>query len=165
MLEESHPFRDCWVQLQAEEAQGELLKIFSPLLETSKFESFGKDIQNALNRVFTKAFHFRARCVPPRGTRYELIQIRAGDIFEPRYMKAQRPDGSIVSVPSGETHRVKVCVHGCLVSHEFEERSLNGESADTITQSFVLAKQSDRVTNNVARGVLKSGKAVVILED
>lgn len=56
MLEENHPFRDCWIQLHSEEAQSEFLKLLSPLLETSKFKSFDKDIQDPLNRVFTEVF-------------------------------------------------------------------------------------------------------------
>jgi hypothetical protein len=165
MLEENHPFRNCWVQSHVEEVQCELLRLLSPLIDASKMGIFDKDIRAALNRVFTTAFHFRARCVPPKGTRYELVQVKAGDIFDPQYMEAQRPDGCIQAVPSGKTHRVKVCVHGCLVSHVIEDEPFDEESRSTISQPFVSAYERDRSSEKKLRGVLKSGKAIVILED
>jgi hypothetical protein len=165
MLEENHPFRDCWVQSQVEEVQCELLRLLSPLIESSRMEIFDKDIRSALNRVFTRAFHFRARCVPPRGTRYELIQIKAGDIFDPQYMEAQRPDGCIQSVFSGKEHRVKICVHGCLVSHVIADEPFGGETCRSISQPFGSAYEGGRSTEKKLRGVLKSGKAIVVLED
>lgn len=165
MLEENNPFRDCWVQSQVEEVQFEFLRLLSPLIETSKMKTFDKDIRAALNRVFTGAFHFRARCVPPRGSRYELMQVKAGDIFDPEYMEAQRPDGRIQPVPSGKVRRVKVCIHGCLVSHVIEDESFDGGSCSTISQSFVSVYERDQAIEKKLGGVLKSGKAIVILED
>jgi hypothetical protein len=165
MLEENHPFRDCWVQSHVEEAQYELLTLLSPLLEAPKLEDFDKDIRNALNRAFTDAYHFRALCVPPRGTRYEIMQPSPGDIFDHEYMEAQRPDGSNVSVPCGERHQVKFCVLGCLVSHVFKEESLNGDTFNTMNQSFLSVKKRDGITESMPRGALRSGKAIVVLEE
>lgn len=171
MLEENNPFRDCWVQSQVEQVQSEFLQLLTPLIEASKMEIFDKDIRTALNRVFTTAFHFRARCVAPRGTRYELMQVKAGGVFDPEYMEAQRPDGCIIqSVPSsrGKVRRVKVCIHGCLVSHVIEDEPSSydgGESCSTISQQFVSVYENDQTVEKKLRGALKSGKAIVILED
>ncbi|OOQ87552.1 hypothetical protein PEBR_15545 [Penicillium brasilianum] len=162
MLEENHPFRDCWVESHVEEVQGELLRLLSPLIESSKLELYDMDIRTALKQLFTRAFHFRARCVPPRGTHYELIQVKAGDMFDPRYMEAQRPDGTIQSIPSGKAYRVKVCVHGCLVSHTFEE-PFDGKSCSKISEPFMSLY--DESMGKKLGGVLRSRKAIVILED
>ncbi|CRG87919.1 hypothetical protein PISL3812_04941 [Talaromyces islandicus] len=165
MLEENDQFRDCWVQSQVEEVRCELLRLLSPLIEASKMKIFDKDIRTALDRVFTRAFHFRARCVPPKGARYELLQIKAGDIFDPEYMEAQTPDGSIQSVPSGKVCRVKLCIHGCLVLHVIENESFDEESRSTISQPFLSVYDRDQAVEKKLEGVLKSGKAIVILED
>jgi hypothetical protein len=165
MLEENHPFRDCWIQTQVEQVQFELLQLLSPILEASKMEIFGKDIRTSLNRAFTDAFQFRARCVPPRGTRYELMQVKPGDIFDPEYMEAQRSDGSVFPIPRGKARCVKVCVHGCLISHVIEDEALEGDSYSTVSQPFVSAHEKENLFQSEKRVILKSGKAIVILED
>lgn len=162
MLEEDHPFRDCWIQSQVE-VQYEFLWLLSPLIEASKMEIFEKGIRAALNQVFTVAFHFRARCVPPKGTQYELMQVEAGDLFDPEYMVAQGPDGCIQSVPSEKAHRVKLCVQGCLISYVIDDEPCAGALCSTISQPFISAGRR-RAIEKKQRKVLKSRKAIVILD-
>ncbi|KAJ5263551.1 hypothetical protein N7478_011156 [Penicillium angulare] len=164
MLEEDHPFRESWIQSQVEEVKSEFLCLIDPLFEASKMEIFDKGIQAALNQVFAEAFRFRARCVPPKGTRYELMQVKEGDMFDPEYMVAQGPDGSIRSIPSEKAYRVKLCVHGCLISYVMDDESFDGALCSTISQAFISADGKGRSFENKQKKVLKSEKAIVILD-
>ncbi|KAJ5161065.1 hypothetical protein N7492_006457 [Penicillium capsulatum] len=165
MLKENHPFRDVWVRSHVENVQREALTFFSPLLNPSKLERLRGDVERTLKRVFTNAFQLRAQLVPPKGQRYELIQFRPGTLFNPEYMSPQTTINNHVSPVEAKGQKVKICVHGCLVSHEIEEEPSEGEALKTITQSFIYSGQEDGLACNSMKGVLKSEKSVVILDD
>lgn len=165
MLKDDHPFREIWVRSHVENVQREALTFFSPLLNPLEIERLRRDIERTLNRVFTNAFYLRARLVPPKGKRYELIQFRPGAPFNPEYMSAQATNNNHVTPAGAKGQRVKMCVHGCLVSHEIEEEPFEGEALKTITQSFISSSQKDGSACKSVKGVLKSYKSVVVLDD
>ncbi len=162
-MEQNHQFRDCWVQSQVENAQCTFLKICDSFLDESKVQNAEKDIKEALNRLLTDAFLFRARCIPPNDSHYELIHFEPGDVYDSNYMEAREIDGTPVSVSDGKIHLIKLCVHGCLVAHAIEVNSIGAGSPNTISQNFISTM--DEGISSTGGGGLKSGKAIVLLGD
>ncbi|KAJ5956678.1 hypothetical protein N7501_010957 [Penicillium viridicatum] len=163
MLERNHQFRDCWVQSQVENAQCTFLNLCNSFLDESKVKDAEKDMKEALNRLLTDAFYFRARCVPPNASHYELIHFEPGDVFDSNFMEARGVDGTPVSVSDGKGHLIRLCVHGCLVAHAIEANSIGAGSPNKLSESFISTM--DEGISTTGGGVLKSEKAIVLLGD
>ncbi|KAJ5295673.1 hypothetical protein N7508_010494 [Penicillium antarcticum] len=163
MLEKNHQFRDCWVQSHVENARCKFLKLCNPFLDEAMLANINSDIQEALNLFLTDAFHFRARCVPPNGSHYEFVQFEPGDLFDPNFMEAREVDGTLVSVSDENLYLVKLCVHGCLVSHARDGNSVDAITSRTLAQAFVSTM--DEGIGTTAGGTLKTMKAIVLLGD
>lgn len=161
MLGKNHQFRACWVQSHASALQTDMMNSLKYLIDTEELKNLGSNLENSLNRLFCHALEFRASCIPPPGTRYEILQFRKGDDFDPRYMEAQEFDGTPVYCPSSKLtgRKVDICIHGCLVSHEVNDALVNIKTSPTLSEPFVK-RDHDRRTSMK----LKSGRAVVILE-
>lgn len=141
MLKEDHPFREIWIRSHMENVQRETLAFFSPILNPSKLERIQIDVDRTLTRALTNAFHLRARLIPPKGQRYELVQFRPGTVFNPEYMSPLPAKHNHNNPTIGTDPRVKTCVHGCLVSHRAKEEPVESESLKALTQPFVSSSE------------------------
>lgn len=163
-MSENHPFNDCWVQSRVEDLQSDLLSILDPLVDQEKLEPVGKPLLNSIERLLTSSFHFRARCVPPAGFCYELLHFKGEDSFDPNYMEAQELDGTALSASDESSHSygVVMCTHGCLLAHPVEPGSRH-DSLQVQKSSFVCLARRSLDRGQCATGILKSGKAAVIV--
>ncbi|KAJ5114017.1 hypothetical protein N7456_002551 [Penicillium angulare] len=165
MLKDNHQFKDKWIGSQVEDMQAELLSLFHPILDTEEMERIEKELPNHLNPLLNSAFNFRARCVPPSSSRYELLHFKKGDKFDPEYMQVEEFDG--VNVPLSEEspyhERIMRCTHGCFVEHPVDPSS-GHDSMQTLAKPFVYFARQSLNAGGRAMGQLKSGKAIVVLK-
>lgn len=160
MLNDDHQFR-CWIQKEVEDTQTQFLRLFRPLFDTRVFEEVKHQTTRDLGITFKGAFEARARFIPPEGSRYKLLQFKAGEKFDPAYMKIEETNSKATSAISyGSIHRIKACVHGCLIEYPINKDSSFADIPQSLDQPLIPGEGglSGRET-----GILKSDKAVVIL--
>lgn len=163
MLNNNHQFEHCWIQKEVEDIQSHFLELIGPLLDLQELEDIKDQVNRDLGIIFTGAFKARARFVPPRGARYELIQFKPGDKFDPAYMQVQGATSTAIHVPSnGSVYRIKACIHGCLVEHSVKKEPSDAEKLLLLSQPLIADDEGFDITD---KGSLKSDKAIVILED
>ncbi|KAJ5645634.1 hypothetical protein N7507_011645 [Penicillium longicatenatum] len=163
MLSTNHQFEHCWIRKEVEDAQCQFMELFSPLLDLQEFEDIKDQIKRDLEIIFTGAFKARARFVPPLGARYELVQFKPGDKFDPAYMQVQGASSKPISVPSdGSVYRIKACVHGCLIEHSAKKKLSYADMLQVLSQPLIGDDERFDITE---KGVLKSDRAIIILED
>ncbi|KAL4882516.1 hypothetical protein BJY04DRAFT_41847 [Aspergillus karnatakaensis] len=164
MIDHDQKFSSCFLAANAKELQQHTLELLSPLLDPGKLTNKKSDILRVLGHFYLEAFTFRARCLPPDGTRYEIIQFQPGDLFDSKTMEAQDVTGKgLTELEHGTKRRVKLCVHGVVVAHRDE--TLKAEELQTlksISQPFLPSRPRGR--NRRASGDFITGKAIVVVE-
>ncbi|KAI2720888.1 hypothetical protein CBS147332_4128 [Penicillium roqueforti] len=108
MLNDDHQFKHCWIQKEVEDTQTQFLRLFCPLFDTQVFEEVKHQITRDLGIAFEGAFEARARFIPPEGSRYRLLHFKAGEKFDPAYMKIEETNSKATSAISRRgIHRIK----------------------------------------------------------
>jgi hypothetical protein len=164
MLEYDSEFRTCFLEAHAEELQTHIMALLDPLLNPVELETKEKDIHRELRGLLSRAYYFRAQCFPTDGIRYEVIQFKPGERFDPAMMEAQDAAGNPVSVPTGSTkYSIKLCVHGLIVAHTIQESSSGLQKIKELSQPFQTSET--KKGRSIKTGEIISGKAIVILQD
>ncbi|KAJ6083495.1 hypothetical protein N7467_007630 [Penicillium canescens] len=163
MLNNDHQFEHCWIRKEVEDTQLQFLELFCPLFDTQGFEEIKHQITRDLGIVFTGAFKARAQFVPPRESRFKLLHLKPGEIFDPAYMKIEGTTSKGTSlIFAGGVYRIKACVHGCLVEHPINKDSSYADIPQSLDQPLIAG---DEDFDCKEKRILKSDKAIVILED
>jgi hypothetical protein len=127
-----------------EHIQFGFFNIMAPLLHS---EDVSDHLKHQTRTLFRHAITLRASCYSHKRTRYQLMQFKPGDVYDPQTMRAEDEVGAIVPVPEdGRQRHIKVCVHGIMKAYSVRENAA-GLGLGTDTQGRII-----------------SGKAAVILE-
>ncbi|KAF7590294.1 hypothetical protein BBP40_003031 [Aspergillus hancockii] len=141
-----------------------IMRILQPLLDPTAVEAVEGDLKRQMIQLLTEAFGFRARCYPPNGTRYEIVQFHPGDTFDPNTMEPHSIFANRIPVPcDGKLRTVKLCVHGAMIVHTISEELSGPWKIKALSQPFL--SYNDSRPGGDFGGELISDKAIVILED
>ncbi|GFF99617.1 hypothetical protein IFM53868_10377 [Aspergillus udagawae] len=93
----------------------------APLLHS---EDVSDHLKHQTRTLFRHAITLRASCYPHKRTRYQLVQFKPGDVYDPQTMRAEDEVGAIVPVPEdGRQRHIKVCVHGIMKAYSVRENA------------------------------------------
>lgn len=163
MLAGDHQFEHCWMKKEMENTRLQFLELLRPITDAGELEEIKHHVERDLGSLFTDAFKVRARFVPPTRCRYQIMQFKPGDFFDPDYMEidaATAKDNA--TVPSSSSQKIKFCIHGCLLEHSSSVTEDSGtEVPHSLSRPFI---QNDEHISPTGKGILKGDKAIVILE-
>ncbi|KAJ5088398.1 hypothetical protein N7456_012014 [Penicillium angulare] len=163
MLSRDTGFEQCWIKAEVEDNQHQFLELLSPLFDHQELEDMRHQIERDLRVLFTGAFKTRSRLFAPTGFRFQLVQFKPGVEFDPEYMRVQRESATVSKSPDNKLHRVKACIHGCLLKYSEQEEPLTLDT-DVIKRLSQPLGRSE-TSQPTGSGTLMSDKAIVILED
>lgn len=155
---ESNEFEKCFIPPVVEELRLEIMCLLSPLIRD---DSESKNLNRWWRKLFEDALRFRVRCYPPAGTRYEIVQYKPGDFFDPEVMEVHDAAGIPVHMADdGEKHHVKLCMHGLIKSYTVDEVSSGIDLIKELSQPFY----PEGVRHGGKDGETITSKAIVMLE-
>ncbi|PYI35264.1 hypothetical protein BP00DRAFT_412219 [Aspergillus indologenus CBS 114.80] len=163
MVAEGHVYRKSWLPAHVKEVQDEFMRTFASILDPTEPEGVELNLAGSLRQLLTNAFLFRAKCLPSRGTRYELAHFMPGNIFDPDIMEVDNTDRQLLPQCRDEgLYRVRFCTHGAMLLHELDETSSGMDAIESLGQAFFTGDEGGIAPE--AKGRLISAKASVILE-
>lgn len=166
MVGQDTEFETCFLAAHAKELQHHTIQMLGPLLDPQKLEATREDLLRVMEHLFLHAFSFRAQCLAPDGVRYEVIQFRPGEPFNHDTMEAHDTTDNqyqLSDLTNGTRRRIKLCVHGMVVAHRFQDSQVEGlHKLKAIGESFLGSNNTPG--RGVAGGEIVTEKAIVILD-
>ncbi|KAE8322198.1 hypothetical protein BDV39DRAFT_218877 [Aspergillus sergii] len=160
MLKNDSEFKTCFLDAHAEELQTHIMALLDPLLDPVQLQTQEMGIHRELKALLSEVLSWRARCCPADGIRYEVVQFKPGQLFDPGLMEAQDAAGNRVPVPNRRCP-ITLCVHGLVMAHTIQMESSGLQKIKELSQPFQTPHTQNE--KKPTGGEIISGKAIVIL--